>query len=335
MPLPDPLTPADCDLRDFQFMPLDIARLFGSEFHARASDGEWRAGLTLWLKSYHQVPAASLPDDEVALARLAEYGRDLKSWRAVKDGALHGWVKCSDGRLYHPVVAEKVLEGWLQKLHARLRGGKGNAKRWKLPFDAKALEDKVSEASRLLRELNPSSPVDQPSMPEASKEECPSNPSSIHEGSSEHSTEDRKGQGQGQGEEKEHPLPLKGEAAGAAGDQDEPAPKSARKKRDAAFDPLTAKPDNVSADAWAKWVQHRREIRKPLTPTSCSQQAAKLADHPNPDAVILESVTNGWTGLFPGKDGRPPGAKPSNFTNLPKHTPDMYQEEPDHDGPNF
>lgn len=30
-----------------------------------------------------------------------------------------------------------------------------------------------------------------------------------------------------------------------------------------------------------------------------------------------------------------PGAKPSNFTNLPKHTPDMYQEEPDHDGPNF
>ncbi|HGM8473132.1 TPA: DUF1376 domain-containing protein [Pseudomonas aeruginosa] len=83
-------------------MPLDIARLFGSEFHARASDGEWRAGLTLWLKSYHQVPAGSLPDDDVALARLAEYGRDLKSWRAVKDGALHGWVKCSDGRLYHP-----------------------------------------------------------------------------------------------------------------------------------------------------------------------------------------------------------------------------------------
>lgn len=29
-----------------------------------------------------------------------------------------------------------------------------------------------------------------------------------------------------------------------------------------------------------------------------------------------------------------PGTKPSNFTNLPKHTPDMYQEEPEH-GPNF
>ncbi len=203
MSFPDPMTPADCDLRDFQFMPLDIARLFGSEFHARASDGEWRAGLTLWLKSYHQVPAGSLPDDDVALARLAEYGRDLKSWRAVKDGALHGWVKCSDGRLYHPVVAEKALEGWLQKLHARLRGGKGNAKRWKLPFDAKVLEDKISEAARLLRELNPSSTIDHSPIPDAQKEECTASPSSIPEASSEQSTEDRKGQGQGQRKDQE------------------------------------------------------------------------------------------------------------------------------------
>ncbi|MFO6224522.1 DUF1376 domain-containing protein, partial [Pseudomonas aeruginosa] len=203
MSFPDPMTPADCDLRDFQFMPLDIARLFGSEFHARASDGEWRAGLTLWLKSYHQVPAGSLPDDDVALARLAEYGRDLKSWRAVKDGALHGWVKCSDGRLYHPVVAEKALEGWLQKLHARLRGGKGNAKRWKLPFDAKVLEDKISEAARLLRELNPSSTIDHSPIPDAQKEECTASPSSIPEVSSEQSTEDRKGQGQGQRKDQE------------------------------------------------------------------------------------------------------------------------------------
>ncbi len=206
MSFPDPMTPADCDLRDFQFMPLDIARLFGSEFHARASDGEWRAGLTLWLKSYHQVPAGSLPDDDVALARLAEYGRDLKSWRAVKDGALHGWVKCSDGRLYHPVVAEKALEGWLQKLHARLRGGKGNAKRWKLPFDAKVLEDKISEAARLLRELNPSSTIDHSPIPDAQKEECTASPSSIPEVSSEQSTEDRKGQGQGQGQRKDQEL---------------------------------------------------------------------------------------------------------------------------------
>lgn len=122
--LPAPLAPADCDLRDFPFMPLDIQRLFNSEFHARANDSEWRAGLTLWLKSFHQVPAGSIPDDEISLTRLAELGRDVKSWRKVRAIALHGWVKCSDGRLYHPVVAEKAAEAWAGKKNQRARTGK-------------------------------------------------------------------------------------------------------------------------------------------------------------------------------------------------------------------
>jgi hypothetical protein len=82
-PLPKPLTPADSDLRDFPSMMIDIDRLFGSEFHARVSDAAWRAGMTLWLKSFHQTPAGSLPNDEVALTRLAELGRDTKTWRKI------------------------------------------------------------------------------------------------------------------------------------------------------------------------------------------------------------------------------------------------------------
>ncbi|SDI06821.1 hypothetical protein [Pseudomonas panipatensis] len=136
-------------------------------------------------------------------------------------------------------------------------------------------------------------------------------------------------------EEQEPPLPPEGDAADAAGDQGGPAPKPKRQKRDSTFDPLTAKPGNVSADTWAKWVQHRREIRKPLTPTSCSQQAAQLATHPNPDSVIAASIASGWQGLFPDRVARSTNTRPSNFTNLPKHTPDQYQEESDHDGPNF
>ena len=38
--LPDPPVPAEADLRGFPFMPLEIGRLFGSSFHARASDRE-------------------------------------------------------------------------------------------------------------------------------------------------------------------------------------------------------------------------------------------------------------------------------------------------------
>ena len=106
--LPNPMTAAGCVLQDFPHTPIYRARLFGSSFHARATDAEWRAGVTLWLKSWDQNPAGSLPDDDVELCRLAELARDLKGWKKVKAGSLRGWLKCSDGRLYHPVVAEGV-----------------------------------------------------------------------------------------------------------------------------------------------------------------------------------------------------------------------------------
>lgn len=108
--LPEPPVPAGTDLRAYAFTPIYRARLFGSAFHARATDAEWRAGVTLWLKSQDQVPAGSLPDDDIELCRLAEFGRDMRTWRKVKAMALHGWYRCSDGRLYNSVVAEIVTE---------------------------------------------------------------------------------------------------------------------------------------------------------------------------------------------------------------------------------
>ena len=67
------------------------------------------------------------------------------------------------------------------------------------------------------------------------------------------------------------------------------------------FDPLTAKPANVSDKAWADWCQHRKEIRKPLTAKSCEQQAKALEGHATPDQVLATSIANGWTGIFPDK----------------------------------
>jgi Protein of unknown function (DUF1376) len=128
--LPLPPVPSDVDLRDFGFTPLFRARLFGSSFHARASDSEWRAGVTLWLKSWDQVPAGSLPDDDTDLCRLAELGRNLKTWLKLKQGALRGWFKCSDGRLYHHVVTEGVLEAYQKRRIASDKGKSGALKRW-------------------------------------------------------------------------------------------------------------------------------------------------------------------------------------------------------------
>ena len=41
-----------------------------------------------------------------------------KLWPKVKAMALRGWVRCRDGRAYHPLIAERVMVAW----EARLAG---------------------------------------------------------------------------------------------------------------------------------------------------------------------------------------------------------------------
>lgn len=109
MSIPEPLTPHDCDLRGMPFMPLDVVRLVDSDLAAISTGDEFKAAVMLWCKAWLQVPAASLPDDDRILAHLSGAGR---AWGKLRPAALRGWVKCSDGRLYHPVVAEKAREAW-------------------------------------------------------------------------------------------------------------------------------------------------------------------------------------------------------------------------------
>jgi hypothetical protein len=120
--LSGPLVPAEDDLRDFAFMPLDVVRLRDSDLVTEPDGEVFRANVLSWCVGWHQVPAASLPDDDAILARLLGYGRDLRGWRKVRAaGGLRGWVKCSDGRLYHPVVAEKARTAWEAKQSQRQR----------------------------------------------------------------------------------------------------------------------------------------------------------------------------------------------------------------------
>jgi hypothetical protein len=128
--LPEPLTSAECDLRDFAFMPLDVLRLRDSDLAALPDAEAFRAAVMSWCVAWHQLPAGSLPDDDGALCRLLGYGRDAKTWARIrKAGALRGWVKCADGRLYHPVVAEKANEGWRRKMAQRERTAAARAAR--------------------------------------------------------------------------------------------------------------------------------------------------------------------------------------------------------------
>jgi hypothetical protein len=125
--LPLPPTPPDCDLRGLEWMPLYGHRLFASDFDAHASDAAFRAALNLWWAAWNQVPAASLPDDDVALCRLAGLGRDLEAWQAVRDWAMHGFEPCADGRFYHRALAALALPAWDRRQKDRRR-----KERWKL-----------------------------------------------------------------------------------------------------------------------------------------------------------------------------------------------------------
>lgn len=61
-------------------------------------------------------------------------------------------------------------------------------------------------------------------------------------------------------------------------------------------------PDFIEGEVWAKWIKHRTEIKKKLTPTQSQGQIESLTKWHNEGAdvnqIILNSVNNGWQGLF-------------------------------------
>ncbi len=127
--LPAPLTPADCDLRGLEWMPLYGDRLFSSETWLLASPEGKVAALALWWAAWKQAPAGSLPDNDRVLSQLAGYGVAVKAWQAIREEAMRGWVLCSDGRLYHRVVCELAVEAWDRRVRDRERKAKYRAGR--------------------------------------------------------------------------------------------------------------------------------------------------------------------------------------------------------------
>lgn len=128
--LPPPMTPPDCDLRGYDFMPLFGHRLFRSELYECSSGEEFKVAVKLWWEAWNQCPAGSLPDDDLKLCRLADLGRDTKLWKRMRETVLRGFVLCSDGRLYHRMLSEWALEAFARRVKdrerkRRWRDGKG------------------------------------------------------------------------------------------------------------------------------------------------------------------------------------------------------------------
>jgi hypothetical protein len=144
--MPAPLVPPDVVI-PVRFVPIYPRRLFGSTLFAVATPLEFRAAFALWLNSWEQRPAGSLPSTDRELCRLAELGGDLAKWGKVKRMALRHWEICDDGRLYHPVVAEYVLEAWNQFNRRRMRTAAATAARL-VRANVNATGDVTSEKSQ-------------------------------------------------------------------------------------------------------------------------------------------------------------------------------------------
>lgn len=189
-----PLVPAEVDLRDFEFQPMQVQRILTSETWILGSGDERAAAITLWMQSWHQVPAGSLPDNDKMLDHLSM----SKRWKQVKDHALRGWLTCSDGRLYHPVVCEKALEAWIEKLGNSLSGNAGNAKRWGISIDLQATRQQMLDAIGMLRALAPQSKTFRKKLVlSILADSGGESPPDIRTESPPDSPTDRKGQGQG------------------------------------------------------------------------------------------------------------------------------------------
>lgn len=111
--LPDPLVSADVSLEAYPSFQLNTTKLMHSEFLALATGDEFKAAIKLWCSAWKQTPAASLPNNDKLLAVWSGLG---EKWKDSRDMVLQGWVECSDGRLYHPELAEDAKRCWQSHL---------------------------------------------------------------------------------------------------------------------------------------------------------------------------------------------------------------------------
>ena len=252
--LPEPLVPAEVDLRDFRGMWLDTERLLRSDTWVLGNSDEKAAAMTLWLEAWHQVPAASLPANDRLLSKLSGAER----WGKSKAHALRGWVECNDGRLYHPVVAEKALEAWVEKLAAAISGAIGNAKRWQVCVDTEHLRQQFRVAVDRLRAIDPQSRALKKkavavilggSPPDAANTSGPQSPPESGPDARKSSPPDRSDQ---TGPDRTGSL-----SPADAGE------KSPRAKPSSPPD----RPDGVDEETWADWLELRRRKKAPVTAT--------------------------------------------------------------------
>ncbi len=102
-----PPYPSDTRAKGYR-LELDYERINQSDTWALASARQRPLILMLLFAAWQQTPCGSLPDSADIIA--ARIGVDLDQLDRDRAIVLRGWEAADDGRLYHPVLTEHVLE---------------------------------------------------------------------------------------------------------------------------------------------------------------------------------------------------------------------------------
>ncbi len=100
---PPPPVPPDLDLRSYPWFSLPVAEVTKGRWWLTATPSARGVMLTLLCEAWHQIPAASLPNDRRSWTKLGQV--PSKTGRLMAE-IMSEWVLCSDGRLYHPMLAK-------------------------------------------------------------------------------------------------------------------------------------------------------------------------------------------------------------------------------------
>jgi hypothetical protein len=289
-------------------MPLDTVRLIDSDLFALSTGEEFKAAVALWCKSWTQVPAASLPDDDRILSYLSG---TASRWKRVKAMVMRGWVRCDDGRFYHPVIAEKALEAWEERKEYRDRQDNETTRLQNFRAEHKALRDalrgfgvvmpfdaKITELRARLDTLERNKPETKPETP----------PETIlfQDGNACNAPAMAKtGTGTGTGiyqEQKQKPSPSSSSAGQPArDDDDQPVPG----EQDL--------PAWVPKPLWREFYRHRVVIRKPLSIPGQRQVVARLIELSEAGHDIASSLRQTMAaGLAIPVEPRNPATGPPN-----------------------
>lgn len=346
--MPDPLVPAEVDLRDFPFMPLHIEQLKRSRawLKARRRPELGFYMLNLWTGSWHELPAGSLENDEDVLADMARC--DGSRWDEVKADALHGWVKCSDGRLYHPIVAKRALESWDKKLEQRRRTLKARIAALEKRLRDAATDEDRGRINELLQPLQhalsliPPKPVTDPAAKSATKPVTDITPS-VTDPATETKGEGEgqcKGEGEGEGEGERQGDSSLDISSGA----DAPSPDTDDDEAMAPLLPLDRSDEarivvawNAAADAVNADLGHAEwpTVRK-LGPKrkAAVKRLLKTHTHADIERALQRAMSDPWA----RGEKRSPGHADwqFNFDYFAKeHTVTSYLEKPDGERPRY